>query len=454
MVWTRLLVLFFGLVFIKAGLLAGFRKHLYEIHWRVGGFPDNGWNNVAYYAFAGLGFLSLLRLAFGCRAVGLKAVRSANAAVLVLGLLFILLTFHIGDKNYFYPIMTGILDWNSLIPYLSLNLFFEPPFLAAWILGYIFAYYFLARTGREGWTLHLTAICALAYVLVCFQDLVKFRDQLLVADALGLAGLLASLASPSRFRLGWLLAPLAWVTFFCILFGQVFAGMPGKDPYLFILAGETVVLFAAVTLWARRQGFFAVWSCVVLFFFAAFLLFTNANYPLADNYNNLFCLALEFPRYLVGELAVVGGITLVAGLYFRAWPEARVWWLDVLNFLVLSIALVDLRLSQIMGVRLGWDVLEFGNSPKMMWRMAKPYLPGALLGLAAVALLYGLVLWCLHKWLGRPGVMPVLHPCEEGMPPAGRVGPISRCRRPTLRLGRAGPSPRLSGLRLVFASSR
>ena len=43
-----------------------------------------------------------------------------------------------------------------------------------------------------------------------------------------------------------------------------------------------------------------------------------------------------------------------------------------------------------MGVRLDWDVLSFGNSPKMMWRMARPYLPGVIAALGLTVLVYAL----------------------------------------------------------------
>ena len=43
----------------------------------------------------------------------------------------------------------------------------------------------------------------------------------------------------------------------------------------------------------------------------AFLLLTNANYPLAENYNNLLCYAFQLPHYFVDELLLVGMPRLV-----------------------------------------------------------------------------------------------------------------------------------------------
>src|SRR6185369_12461081 len=51
---------------------------------------------------------------------------------------------------------------------------------------------------------------------------------------------------------------------------------------------------------------------------------------------------------------------------------------------------------QIMGVRLGWDVVAFGDSPKMMLRMAKPYLPAVLTGFVIVIVLYVLAVRALR----------------------------------------------------------
>src|ERR1019366_4968013 len=51
---------------------------------------------------------------------------------------------------------------------------------------------------------------------------------------------------------------------------------------------------------------------------------------------------------------------------------------------------IDFRLSQIRGVRLDWDVISLAMGPKVMWRMAAPYLPGALAALGIMALVYAL----------------------------------------------------------------
>ena len=112
--------------------------------------------------------------------------------------------------------MTGVLKWTSLGPYLSLDLFFRPPFLAAWLLGYAFIYYVLARTGRESWTLHLTALCAGGYALFCLRELPAYRDELLVVDCLGVVSLLIARLPSRKLQLAWLAAPAVWSSVLCL----------------------------------------------------------------------------------------------------------------------------------------------------------------------------------------------------------------------------------------------
>ncbi len=133
-VWARIQVLFFALVLIKGILILGLRKHLYEIHWRVGGEDITPAGQVAFYLFVVLGLFCLVDLGRCCRSVGIRAVRAANFTVLGLGLLFIFFNFHTGDKKYLYPIMTGVLKWQSLGPYLSLDFFF-PSSLSRGVAG-------------------------------------------------------------------------------------------------------------------------------------------------------------------------------------------------------------------------------------------------------------------------------------------------------------------------------
>jgi hypothetical protein len=397
-------VLFLALGSIKIALLVGLGRHLGEIHWRVAGSRTT-WcpPAVACYLFVGLGVLSLLGLARHCRLVGVKAVRTANGIVLGLGLLFIFLTFHTGENNYLYPVLTGVLKWTSLGPYLSLDFFFRPPFLAAWLLGYAFIYYLLVRTGRESWALHFTALCAGAYALLCLRELPAYRNELLVADCLGVVSLLIARLPSKRLQLAWLAAPAVWGAGFA--WGLFYVSSPHESVslhYFLMLLGGGMILFVAATFLARKRGFLGPWSGVACFYFVAFLLLTNNQYAMAENYNNALCLGLEFPRYFAGELLVTGLLAGCAALYCRLWPRANLWWLDLLVLGLITAAFIDFRLSQIMGVRLEWDVISFGDSPAMMWRMAKPYLPGVLAAIGLMVLAYALAVRGILRWSRRP----------------------------------------------------
>jgi len=415
--WSRILVLFLALASIKIALLAGLGRHLSEIHWRVGSSRTT-WCHpaVAFYLFICLGVLSLLGLARRCRSVGLKAVRVANAIVLSLGLLFIFLTFHSGERNYLYPIMTGILKWSSLGPYLSLDLCFRPPYLAAWLLGYAFIYYLLARTGHESWTLHFTVLCAGGYAVFYLRELAAYSNELLVADCLGVVSLLIFRLPSKKVQLAWLAAPAVWSL--GSAWGLFYVSSPHESVslhYFFMLLGSSVILFSGATLLAQQRGFLGPWSSQVFFYFVAFLLLTNNHYPMAANFNNALCLGLEFPHYFAGELLVAGLLAVCAMVYSKVWPKARLWWLDILSLGLIAAAFVDFRLSRIMGTRLDWDLISFGDSPEMMWRMARPYLPGALVAFGLTVLIYALVVRGMQSW--RRG----LRAGSDASPPGGGV---------------------------------
>src|ERR1035437_6048896 len=313
--WSRILVLLCALASVKMALLIGLRRYLCETHWRIGSSGTTWWNDVACYLFVGVGVLSLLGLAQRCRSVGIKAVRSANGVVLGLGLLFIFLTFHTGEKNYLYPIQTGGLKWTSLGPYLSLDLCFRAPFLAAWLLGYAFVYYVAVRTGGEMWTLHLTAVCAGAYALLCLQELPAYRHELLVVDCLGAVSLWAARRPGGTLKGAWLLAPTVWSL--CFIAGLCWLASPHQkesDRYFLMLLGASIILFGTATVLARRHRFLEFWSPWAFFYFAAFLLLTSNHYPCAENFNNALCLGLEFPRYFAGDLLLGIGLAVCAGV--------------------------------------------------------------------------------------------------------------------------------------------
>src|SRR5262245_45440297 len=108
--WARVLALVVALAGIKVALLSLLAKRLFEIHWRVGGVETTWWSYVVFGVFVGLGSLSLWKLGRECQGLGTKTVRVVNTCAVVLGLLFIFLTFRTGqDTNYIMPVLGGIL---------------------------------------------------------------------------------------------------------------------------------------------------------------------------------------------------------------------------------------------------------------------------------------------------------------------------------------------------------
>ena len=394
----RAVLVFVGLVLLKLFLIGGLGQNLYETHWRYSGLRVTWVNHAAFYIFIFLGILSLVRLGSSCRPQGAQVVRSVNAVVLVLGLSFLFFTFHNGNRNFIYPVLDGTLKFQSLEPYLANAFFFNSPFLAAWLFLYVMGYYLLVRTGRESAVLYLTAAFAGTYACLYLRELNLHRNELLLIDCLGLLSLILA-SRPGRLHPLGLLLPLGWTLFFATALLRFDTDWRTNSALYFLdLIVLTVVLFLGAILAVRKTGASRVWTCFVPFFFTAFFLLCNANYPISENYNHLLCLALTFPRYLIGELALalLVGLAAVFSRFVR--PKARLWWLDTLGIVFIVLAGLDLRLFKIMGVRLGWDVLSFGDSPKMMWRMAQPYLGGVLFGMAAILAVYFLAIRAIQIW--------------------------------------------------------
>lgn len=385
---SRIGLLFGALGLLKVVMLVAFQRHLFDAYWRVSSQPCNWVNHAVFYFFAVLVGLNLWKLAQLYETAKPPVFRTINVVVLALATGFIFLTFHEGDQGHIRPLMTGVFNWPDLLPYYSLNLFFRPPFLAGWLLAYAAIYYGLARTGRENLILRVTALFATAYTAVCLRDLIVYREELMVAVAFGIASLLYLKRGCAPLNWQWTLLPVGLLALAYLSWARYTDVLAAPQPEGIVLVGWSLVLFGGATVLAWRSGFLPGWSWVVIFAGIAFILLVNINYPLAENYRNLMCLAVTLPRYFLGEFGLALLLLIVATVY-RCWRAAgSLLWLDVLIVGVIALALVDLRLSQIMGTRLDWDLLSLalGEGPKMMWRMAQPYL------LVATGLLLGLVI--------------------------------------------------------------
>src|SRR4051812_22994789 len=397
--WPRLLILFFVLCAVKAALLLTLGKHLFEIHWRTQ-TTEIGW--VDYLSFAGfvlIGTLTLARLAHFCRDLDIKTVRAANGVVLGLGFVFLVMTFHQGGSNYVYPIAAHVLQWTSLGPYLADDLFFNPPFLVVWLAAYALGYYWLIRSGRESGVLYLTAAFVAGYAPSFLGHLAGFRNELLVLNCVGLISLLSTFRNPGKSRWIWLLLPMAWVAAGA---GQLFwrapseLGLPVR--YFLALLAITTGLFTIGTLVSTRYRFSSMWLRFLFFYGTAFLLLANTRYPVAPNFNNALCAGIEFPKYFFGELLVCGSLAVAFAGVFRLNRRVSLFCFDGMALCLIVLAFIDFRISQLLSVRLEWDVLAMGNSPKMIWRMARPYLPVVCVGILGLAILYFGGLFIVNRW--------------------------------------------------------
>jgi sulfatase-like protein len=396
-VWSRIAVGFTALCVIKLIMLASLRKHLYEIHWRVSEEEHNWINSVAFYLFGVLAGLNLWKLGTRCMPAGARIVRAANASILFIGAVFILLTFHAGDRNYLNAVMNDVLQWKDLGWYLLSNSCYEMPYLIVWLLAYAFIYFGFWSKGREQLMLRVTAVFATAYILICLRDFQDYRTALIIADCLGIACLVLNGGSVNPF---WIALPLLGAASFMILFRPFERGLhlTKMNPEFTVLLWGFLLLLAGVTLIAWRRGFISAWWRIFPFVLPLFLLI-NVNYPASLNYENALAVGFMLPRYFLGEIGLMAAVWLAAGAYRKLRPAGSLWWLDILNLLLITFALADLRLTQIMQVRLDWDVLSLaaGETTKMMWRMSEPYLPALGLALVVIATFYAVALWVIRR---------------------------------------------------------
>ena len=351
-------------------------------------FQNRG-NSVAFYLFALLIVLNLWQFGNRCAAGGLTVVRTANLCVLGLGVSFILLTFRTGTKNYLISLFAGAQTWGHLFSaFIS-----EPPVWALWLTIYCLFYYVLVRLGREHQVLRVTAVLAAVYTLLFIQDIKGLRNSLVVADCLGTACLLVGAGSRKSLRWFWLIQPWVWLASFMFFF--LFYELTTLRVELYVFSSLSIVLIAGASAFAWRGKYYWAWSWLLPFVSVAFLIFSNLNYSLWFNYQNLFSLGLTLPHYFLGEFAIALVLLVVATVY-RWWlPSESLLWLDGINLLLITLALADLRLTQIMGVRLDWQAIKFGADATMVWRQAQPYLPDTAFGLVLIVSVYAILvgLW-------------------------------------------------------------
>ncbi len=388
---ARIGLLFAALCLIKLAMLLGFHNHLIQIHWGiVRKAPIQNWGNLPVFSiFALLLAMNLWQFGNRCAVMGVATVRTANVCVLGLGVAFILLTFRTGSKSYLFSLFAGAQSSRDL----SAAFFSAPPVWLLWLVIYGLFYYVLVRLRREHQVLRLTAVLAAVYTTLFLQDIKSLRNSLVVVDCLGAACLLAGAGAKKSLGSFWLVQPWVWLLFFIVFF--FFDAWKSLQVEFIVFSSLSLVLLAGASAFAWRSRFYPAWSWLLPFASVAFLLFSNINYHIYLNFQNLLCLGLTLPHYFLEEFVVTFVLLVAATIYRRFLPRESLLWLDVINLLLLLLALADLRLTQIMGVRLDWQAFKFGaDASKMFWKEAQSYLPDLAVGLvllvSAYAILVGL----------------------------------------------------------------
>ncbi len=416
-VWSRAALLFGALCLIKMVLLFSLRKHLFETHWRTSLDPVTWECYLAFYVFAALVGLNFWVFAIRCERSGVRVVRGANACLLALCSLFILLTFSESGQNYISAVMNAYLDLKDLRWFLIMNFCFRWPYLTLWVVGYALIYYGLYRKKKEYLVLRVTAVLALLYVLLFLRDFVAYRKTLIVVDCIGLATLLGGWKAKNRLNPLIVACLAAFMLFFFVLFYNydTYLVWSGMNREFLVISASTVVIFAGATALGWRRGYFVGWSWMLPFAFTAFLLFANTCYFPAGNYYNFLCVGLTLPRYFMGELLVASLCFGLAWIYRKWRPKGSLLWLDIVILSMIALGLLDFRLTQIMDVRLDWQVLSlaFGETPKMMWRMSRPYLVPLVVALVLMAGIYAWLLAAMRR-AGTAG--NILAESESGNP--------------------------------------
>ena len=398
-VWGRLAILFVGLVAIKLAMFWELGRHLHQVHWRLTA-PNPGFFDVlGFLLLCALGVTAILRIGGSCRDLPLSSVRAANGWLVALCVVAVFLSFHEWESNWLLPWMRGVMGAADVWSYASLNLFFRPPFLAVWIAVYGLAYYLLLRTDRERSIPVVTALFFAAYYLLFLGHFINRGNDVWLLVCVGAFCVAGSGRSGHAMRaLGLLAAFAAFVLTIVVMRGHE-RHLGSLPSYFVFLLSEAAALFLVSCWYARRGRYLEEWLRFAPFLFVAVIVMSGHHYPLAGNINNLLFLGGTMPRILIWELALV--LALAVGLCW--WSRRRtggsLLWFDAVAFIALLVAVVDFKFLSTMGVRLDWGLITMSNSPKMIWRMALPYLPAATVAFVVAVGGYALaVRWvCVSK---------------------------------------------------------
>ena len=390
----RAVVLVVLLCGIKLVLLGSLESHLYHTHWRVATPAPTWLDHCNFFLFASLVPLTLGLIGRSIPPAQTRTIRGLNAGLIVVGLLFACLTFKRMGSNYLYPVMSGLLNMSDVWHYLQMDLCFEQPFLAAYLLGYVLVYWILVRTRKEHVSFWVLGGVAALYLVMSLHELAVWGQEIFVINCCGLAGLASLWIRRGELPWKWQVLPLALPAAAWFFFAPLEQSLLPPNPYLVLILSVSLALLGLANICLRRTAAYRVLSHFLPFYFLAFFILAGRHYPLAGNYTHLFVWSLASVHYFWQELLLTGLAFVVFIRLQRVLPRAAVRLFDAGVLLLVLVGLVDLNLTRNMGFRLDWSALVVCNDVVLLWHTIRPFMGQLILAVVAfIACYVGLLLF-------------------------------------------------------------
>lgn len=387
-IYGRAIALMVLLFVLKLWLLIQNREDLFQEHWRI---VRRGLNWTDFLAY-GLFLLLVGAISF---IVGKSLSNSKPKHVRLLfvfsflgAIFFVFSSFHVMEKNYIQPVVDGTLKWWQVGHYLIMDLFFAPPFLAIYLGGGAVLYWIFLRTNREWWMFPVLGASSIVYLLLNIRNPFDYGSNLLLADCVGVAGLLGWYLARQPLSISWQFVSvlpgfltLAWFNFHD-------SGTWKMEPCLIIFLCASLGLMLVGNLLSRETEVRRAVSFFLPFWSLLFFLLCSHDYPLAANINNALRCGIVSPCYLEQEYLIILGLLATTFLIHRKKPIAAQIFFDVIAWCMIMVALVDVLVSRAMGFRLDWNVVAISDDPVLIWRTIRPQITPLLAGIAMCAAVY------------------------------------------------------------------
>ena len=378
---------------IKVVLLGSLASHLYHAHWRVGNPAPTWLDHFSFCLFLCLVPLTLGLIGRSIPPAQTRTIRWLNAGLILVGLLFAFLNFARMDSNYLYPVMIGVLNLTDVWQYLKLDLCFEKPFLAVYLMGYALVYWILVRTKREHYSFWILGGAGALYLGLNLRELMLWGQEMLVINCCGLAGLASLRANRGALPWQWQVLPLTLPAAAWFFFAPMEKSLLSPDSFLVLMLSGSLALLGLANVCTRRTAAYRVLSHFLPFYLLAFFFLVGRHYPLAPNYTHVFVFGFASVHYFWQELLLAGLAFLLFVRLQRLLPRAAIRLFDAVVLLLVLVGLVDLNLTRNMGFRLDWYALVVCNDVVLLWRSIRPFMGPMVLGVAAFSGGYAVLLW-------------------------------------------------------------